>query len=253
MLIDDENKLYMRHPTSITKIPKEVFVVGCGGTGTWCSILSAMMGSEVIHLADDDHIEISNLSRLPFDLDNSVGKKKTEVLKAFIKRIRPECEVNTYDGLHTQASLLRIRGDVLYDCNDNFNVQKMVYEYCKRKGIRYIGVGCNAEHISITSSLDGGLWGENTVNQYTITPMFIVPAVLASLVGVWTNICNPHTEVDLLLNINKMFNEVLIPGVLPHSCINCPVQESCPPCQEHSKEKYSPCTHCPISPVGNPS
>lgn len=242
MDIDEEAALYQRHNGVDLSVPKEVFILGCGGTGSWTAIISAMIGVKSIHLSDEDIVEIHNLSRLPFPLD-SVGQPKTEVLKEFIKTIRPDCEVITHEGIHNPSDLCIIMGDVLFDCNDDHNIQKMVSKYCKEYNMSYISVGCNSNHITIKSDISK-LWGEGGQDRYVVTPMFIAPAMLAAIVAVW-NVVKRKKQVDVLKSINEMFTNPVV-GI-PVECRECPLVESCEPCEEHgSAGQYVICTCCPI-------
>ena len=164
------------------KIPEDIFVVGCGGTGSWSAILAAMMGVKIIHLADHDVIEKHNLSRLPFK-EGDIGRPKTEVLKEFILSIRPDCTVYIYGGIHSEMDLFVLTGEVIFDCNDNPEIQKMIFKYCEEYRLKYIGVGCNADHLSVIDNLDFVNFGSG--DPYEVTPMFVIPAIIASSSGLW--------------------------------------------------------------------
>ena len=200
-----EQDLYNRHKGIEMKIPNEIFVVGCGGTGTWTTIMSAMLGTKIIHISDHDVIELHNLSRLPFGED-SIGKLKTDVLRNFVQNIRPDTTIYSYDGIHKESDLFILTGDVIFDCNDNPDIQDMIYKYCKDGGLKYIGVGCNADHISILDNLDL-VFKSKEHDPYEITPIFLIPPIIAASCALWNvikNVDNKHKDINVLKKISDM-------------------------------------------------
>lgn len=198
-----EEDLYNRHKGIDINVPNEIFVVGCGGTGTWTSILAAMMGVKIIHVADHDILENHNRSRLPYK-ESDIGKLKTDVLKEFISSIRPDCALYTYDGIHKESDLFILTGDVIFDCNDNPDVQDMIYKYCKDQKLKYVGVGCNANHITVLDDLDLVFKGKEH-DPYEIMPMFIIPAITASSCALWNVFIKQTSKINVLKNISDMF------------------------------------------------
>lgn len=241
---DDENELYLRHNTLNLSIPQSVSIVGCGGTGTWTAIMCAMGGVKSITLFDSDIIELHNLSRLPFDFEGTIGRKKTEVLSEFIKRMRPGITVITYDGIYNDSDLFRLIDEVVFDCNDDYKTQMKIYKYCKSNNVHYIGIGCNADHISVKSKIDK-LWGEGNGNRYEVVPMFFIPPVLAASCALWHIVRRRSYNIDALQQIKYMFIEPSS-GILPEGCNECPNKENCDGCFVHQLDKYQPCSCCPI-------
>ena len=200
-----EQDLYSRHKDIDMKIPLEIFVVGCGGTGTWVSIMSAMVGVKAIHISDHDILEQHNRSRLPYKADD-VGRLKTEVLKEFILSIRPDCTVYTYGGIHSEMDLFALTGEVIFDCNDNPEIQKMIFKYCKEYKLKYVGVGCNADHVTVLDDLDLVI-GDNEASPYEATPMFLIPAILSASCALWNVIKNRQKNIYVLKNISDMLGD----------------------------------------------
>lgn len=194
--------LYKRHNTLNLDIPEEVFIVGCGGTGTWIGIISAMIGVNSINLFDDDTIENHNRSRLPYPED-WIGKKKTEALRDFIRWIRPECNIYIHGGIRSQLDLISITGKLVFDCNDNPGTQKMVFNHCKKHDLDYIGVGCNANHISVISDLDSIYINEEN-DPYEVTPIYIVPPMISSLCALW-NVVHKNRDINFLMDMKNIF------------------------------------------------
>lgn len=200
----DNEDLYLRHKNVEMKVPKEIFVVGCGGTGTWISIMGAMMGVNIIHLADHDTLENHNRSRLPYSEDD-VGNPKTQVLKKFIKNIRPECSVYVYDGIHNETDLLMLTGEIIFDCNDSPSIQEMIYSYCKKNKLRYVSVGCNKEHITVIENLDL-LFRSEEHSQYEITPMYLLPPIISAVCAMY-NIIKGKKDINQLKTFTEIFEK----------------------------------------------
>lgn len=199
---DKMEDLYERHKTLELKIPEEVFIIGCGGTGTWLGIECAMVGVKNINIFDDDTIENHNRSRLPYP-ESWVGKRKTDALKEFIKNIRPECNVYVNEGIRSDIDLIAITGKLVFDCNDDPNVQKMIFNHCKKNKFNYIGVGCNANHVSVISDLDK-IWLDEGKDTYQVTPMYLVPPMVSSLCAIW-NVVHGNTNLSYLKEMKNLF------------------------------------------------
>lgn len=194
--------LYKRHESLNLKIPDEVFIIGCGGTGTWMGIICAMIGVKNINLFDDDIVENHNRSRLPYP-EEWIGKKKTDALKDFIEWIRPECNVYINEGIRTEADLIAITGEFVFDCNDNFKTQISIYNHCIKHKLKYIGVGCNANHITVLSKLDK-LWIQDENDPYQVTPIYLIPPMVSSLCALW-NIVHGKDDIRYLKDMKDIF------------------------------------------------
>lgn len=200
--IPEQSDLYSRHKGIDLRVPEEVFIVGCGGVGTWTSIFLSMMGVKTLHLSDFDILENHNRSRLPYS-EEWIGKKKTEALKSFIEAIRPDCDIYTYNGINDESDLLQLAGEIVFDCNDNPKTQDMIWNHCKQNKIKYISIGCNADHITVINDMDMLCRGDG-YEPYTVTPMFIIPAIVSSACGVWNAVKN-EKQVYVLKQISAMF------------------------------------------------
>ena len=70
-----------------------VAVFGLGGVGGFCAEALARAGVGHLTLVDKDIVEKSNLNRQLVALTSTVGKCKTDVMRARIAEIDPECDV----------------------------------------------------------------------------------------------------------------------------------------------------------------
>ena len=72
-------------------------VFGIGGVGGYAVEALVRSGVGNIDVIDNDTVSESNLNRQIIALVNTLGKKKTQVIKERISSINPKCEVNTFD------------------------------------------------------------------------------------------------------------------------------------------------------------
>ncbi len=188
-----ERDLYSRQESLPLGIPSEAIVVGAGGTGTWVALFLAMSGVKRLHIMDFDNLELSNLARLPYP-ESEVGKLKTSALLTLLVDLRPELTVECYDRA-TDMNLALAQGEFLFDCTDNVGTQTRLFEHSKKNDIRYIRVGYDGLHITVTSMPSGFTTDEDTVG-YTTTPSWVVPTVMAAALGVYKAMLAKDTEVS---------------------------------------------------------
>ena len=91
-----------------------VCIFGIGGVGSYVVEGLARSGIGNIILVDYDTIDITNINRQLHANFNTIGKKKTEVMKERIVSINPKCNVTTYDECLTKENINKLI-DVKYD------------------------------------------------------------------------------------------------------------------------------------------
>jgi len=182
-------------------------VIGVGGIGTWVAIFFAMAGVEELILVDPDVVEIHNLNRLPFTLD-AVGKPKVEVVKEFIKKIRPNCLVFTYQKRfeEVEQTLLIHDPSVVISTVDDLKTMNEVRKWCEKHKLLLIEANYdyrgdqNDWAFSIVKSSPSNInklsrWDfEVGEGGYRVIPSYVVPAVLVASLVVHIAL---HPEFDL--------------------------------------------------------
>lgn len=78
-----------------------VAVFGVGGVGGYAAEAIARCGVGSIDLFDSDTVSESNINRQIIATVDTVGQKKTEVMKRRIALINPDAKVNAYDVFYT--------------------------------------------------------------------------------------------------------------------------------------------------------
>ena len=187
------------------KAPKSVSIIGCGGTGTWTGIFLSMMGVKKMNLFDGDTIEASNLARLPYS-KSSLNRNKAEILKEFIENIRDDMLVFAFPHMdEISIGILNEKDSIVFDCTDNAEVQRKVHGYCRENKIPYQGVHYDGLQVSISDKPAG--WGKG--GGYEVTPSWVIPAVLSSLVAVYNQTYSkPYLKKSMTFK-SASFNEIL--------------------------------------------
>lgn len=170
--------LYDRQETLNLDVKQSLTVVGCGGIGYWVCKFAAMSGIEKIYAFDPDIIEENNLNRLDIP-ERFIGRNKTDVTKIVVNTLRPDCTFYAmpfkFNDAHDPDT------DWLVDCTDNADAQDVNYKIAKARGMKYVKLGYDGEHISINNEL--AEWGE-APDGYTITPSWVVPSCMIAAMGV---------------------------------------------------------------------
>ena len=93
----DIDKIFERNVPGIREIlsRRTVAVAGCGGLGSNAAVALARAGIGKLVIADPDVVELSNLNRQYYFLDD-VGKKKTDALTSHLLNINPNLKVESH-------------------------------------------------------------------------------------------------------------------------------------------------------------
>lgn len=169
------SQFYERQKEILMNTNIKVAVVGCGGVGYWVAKFLAMSGVNEFHLFDDDVIEIHNLNRLDLPID-ALGKNKAAITRRVIQSIRPNATVKSVP-FKFKGEFLSDHVDFIIDCTDKVSSQKTISAHAKEKNIKYCKVGYDGTHITVSNKTAS--WGED-VDGYTITPSWVVPAVVVA-------------------------------------------------------------------------
>lgn len=83
-----------------------VLVVGAGGLG--CPVITALASAGIgrIGIVDKDSIEMTNLNRQYLYTPKDIGKRKAETAGKWVKRFRPDCQVDIYDTKMTEENVM---------------------------------------------------------------------------------------------------------------------------------------------------
>ena len=110
----------------------KVLVVGAGGLGCPLMLYLAYSGVGNLGIADNDKVEISNLSRQVLFTKKDLGKFKVMVSKNFIRRINKKILVKTFLKKINKENIHKIAKnyDFICDGTDNFKSRLLINDYC---------------------------------------------------------------------------------------------------------------------------
>jgi len=181
-------------------IPKIASVVGCGGTGFWTALLLAMSGVDELILVDSDIVEVSNLNRLLLE-ESAVGKKKVVALKELISKVRKGIRIEIQDSrIEKPINCQILRGDI-FCCTDNLKSQQIICAFCKKNELNYQRIGYDGTTLNVSKTFPLSLKDAENEGGYTVTPSWVIPAVLAAAAGVSSR---AYKELCLMDDLGKL-------------------------------------------------
>jgi len=169
-----------------------LFIIGCGGIGSWVSLFSGLCGCfNHIYIWDPDKIEDTNLNRTPFT-EFDIGYYKVDAVNKLIDQRRISQYRHKYynDDFELKVNIFREKftaeeynkkikhmddeDSIVIDCRDGIYDDIKLFR-CKVFKVNYDG-------LSIT--VDGNpkertIWGQRQ-GTYNIIPSFICPSVFAA-------------------------------------------------------------------------
>jgi len=128
---DFEKEYFSRHDKRVFFALRQsvVGIAGAGGLGSNVAVSLARAGVGTLIIADFDKVEMSNLNRQQFFIDQ-VGKRKVEALAENLKRISPFSAYVVHDAKLTPRNIPRIfaPADLLIEAFDRGEAKQMLIE-----------------------------------------------------------------------------------------------------------------------------
>lgn len=112
-------------------------VFGIGGVGSFAAEALARSGVGKITVIDCDTVDITNINRQLYALSSTVGRFKTDIAKARILDINPDCEVtalNIFYNEDTAPSIDLSRFDAVIDAIDTVTSKLLLITNAKAAG-----------------------------------------------------------------------------------------------------------------------
>ena len=115
---------------------KHVIVFGVGGVGGY--VVEALVRSGIGHITivDNDTVSLSNLNRQIIATQDTIGKKKVEVMKERILSIHPDCDVHTLEMFYLPENaddIDLIQYDYVVDAIDTITSKIELAMRCNQK------------------------------------------------------------------------------------------------------------------------
>ena len=114
----------------------KVAVIGLGGVGSYCAAALVRSGIVNLTIADFDVIEESNINRQLFATDKTIGMKKTEVAKQYLKDINSKVQITSYTDKIDESNIDACKDqDYVVDAIDDINAKIAIAKYCQENSI----------------------------------------------------------------------------------------------------------------------
>jgi sulfur carrier protein ThiS adenylyltransferase len=112
----------------------KVGIAGAGGLGSNCAAALARTGVGTLVIVDFDKVELSNISRQYYFVDQ-VGKMKTDALRENLIRIRPELNVVTHPVRLSEKNISSVFNDchVIVEAFDRSEMKQMLIETVQKE------------------------------------------------------------------------------------------------------------------------
>ena len=122
--VDIDGQLKLKH--------SRVLIVGLGGLGSPVALYLAAAGVGELHVADFDHVDVTNLQRQIIHDTASVGQSKVDSAMARLAAINPEITLLAHRCALDADSLAKAVDavDLVLDCCDNFATREAVNAAC---------------------------------------------------------------------------------------------------------------------------
>ena len=129
-----------------------VLIVGVGGLGAPVALYLAAAGVGHLYLADDDHVELSNLQRQIIFTQQQLKQTKVSAAKASLAQLNPHVNVTTIaqrltlDSANNEMADMLTRIDLVIDCSDNMPTRQAINKICVTEKLPLIiGAGIRME------------------------------------------------------------------------------------------------------------
>jgi tRNA A37 threonylcarbamoyladenosine dehydratase len=118
-----------------------VAVFGVGGVGGVCAESLVRSGIGEITVIDNDEVSISNLNRQIISTVDTVGMKKTQVIKDRLLSINPNLKFNAFNLFYLPENSEEIdfsKFDYVVDAVDTVTAKLLIIKNAKMKGVPVI-------------------------------------------------------------------------------------------------------------------
>ena len=150
-------KKYSKELEKMPKIDKYYIVIGLGGVGSKVVMDLIRAGVQKLKVIDYDLVTLSSLNRHAFAKRSDVGKFKSDLIKEYCKKTRPDIIITSIekpllkDNLE-QYLLSQEKPDIIIDCIDDLNTKADLYKFCFLKKLKIfssMGAGAKCDPTTI--------------------------------------------------------------------------------------------------------
>ncbi len=165
-LENNKNK-YKNELKEMPCINKYYMVIGLGGVGSKVVMDLIRAGVQKIKVIDYDLVTLSSLNRHAFAKRSDVGKFKSDLIKEYCKKARPDILIESIEhpllANNLESFILKDKPDVIIDCIDDLNTKAELYKFCFLKKLKLfssMGAGGKCDPTTIRYSKFNEISGE---------------------------------------------------------------------------------------------
>jgi tRNA A37 threonylcarbamoyladenosine dehydratase len=161
-------KKFSKYINHLSKIDKYYIVIGLGGVGSKVVMDLIRAGVQRLKVIDYDLVTLSSLNRHAFAKRSDVGKFKSDLIKEYCTKTRPDIIIESIEKPLLKENLEKFllipeTPDVIIDCIDDLNTKADLYKFCflrKLKLFSSMGAGGKCDPTSIRFAKFNEIKGE---------------------------------------------------------------------------------------------
>ena len=157
---EQKNLNIKNHSKEIEKLPKidkYYIIIGLGGVGSKVVMDLIRAGVQKLKVIDYDLVTLSSLNRHAFAQRSDVGKFKSDLIKEYCKKTRPDINIDSIEKPLLKNNLEQFlltpeKPDVIIDCIDDLNTKAELFKFCfirKLKLFSSMGAGGKCDPTTI--------------------------------------------------------------------------------------------------------
>ena len=150
-------KKHLKEIEKLPKIDKFYIIIGLGGVGSKVVMDLIRAGVQKLKVIDYDLVTLSSLNRHAFAQRCDVGKFKSDLIKEYCKKTRPDINIESIEKPLLKNNLEQFlltpeKPDVIIDCIDDLNTKAELFKFCflrKLKLFSSMGAGGKCDPTTI--------------------------------------------------------------------------------------------------------
>ena len=136
-----QNKISPKIIKKLPKVDKYYIIIGLGGVGSKVVMDLIRAGVQKMKVIDYDLVTLSSLNRHAFAKRSDVGKFKSDLIKEYCKKARPDIIIESIEKPLLKNNLEKFllfpkKPDVIIDCIDDLNTKADLYKFCFIKKLK---------------------------------------------------------------------------------------------------------------------
>ena len=136
-----QNKISPKILKKLPKVDKYYIIIGLGGVGSKVVMDLIRAGVQKMKVIDYDLVTLSSLNRHAFAKRSDVGKFKSDLIKEYCKKARPDIIIESIEKPLLKNNLEKFllfpkKPDVIIDCIDDLNTKADLYKFCFIKKLK---------------------------------------------------------------------------------------------------------------------